>query len=74
MTVKKIVRQNPRRVGRPATVEAERAIGIRLPAMLLESIDSWAKANGASRSEAIRRLVERSLAAEANVAKRRGGK
>jgi metal-responsive CopG/Arc/MetJ family transcriptional regulator len=70
MPVKNIVRQNPRKVGRPATVEAEKAIGIRLPGRLLEAIDAWAKANDASRSEAIRRMAEGYLATEPKAAKR----
>jgi hypothetical protein len=56
-----VVRQ--KKMGRPITVEAEKAIGIRLPGSLLDAIDNWAKTNQASRSEAIRRLVERGLAA-----------
>jgi metal-responsive CopG/Arc/MetJ family transcriptional regulator len=70
MAVKNIVRQNQRKVGRPATVEAEKAIGIRLPGRLLEAIDAWAKANDASRSEAIRRMTECYLATESEPAKR----
>jgi len=74
--VKTFVRQ--KKMGRPITVEAEKAIGIRLPARLLDSIDDWAKANMASRSEAIRRLVERQLAAEHGAVRprpvKRGGK
>ncbi len=74
MTVKNIVRQNPRKVGRPATVEAEKAIGIRLPGRLLEAIDAWANANDASRSEAIRRMAEHFLAAKAAPGKLRRAK
>lgn len=66
--VKTFVRQ--KKMGRPVTVEAEKAIGIRLPGRLLEAIDGWAKANKASRSEAIRRMAEHFLAAESTSAKR----
>lgn len=52
-----------KRMGRPVTVEARKSIGIRLPEGLLDAIDAWASANEASRSEAIRRLVEQALAA-----------
>jgi len=51
-------------MGRPVTVEAERYIGIRLPDRQLDNIDAWASAHDVSRSEAIRRLVDRGLAAE----------
>jgi hypothetical protein len=65
MAVKNFVKQNRRKVGRPPTVEAEKAIGIRLPGRLLDAVDGWGEANEVSRSEAIRRLLERGLAAEA---------
>ncbi len=68
-TVKTFVRQ--KRMGRPITVEAEKAIGIRLPGRLLDAIDAWAKTNQVSRSEAIRRHVERSLGAESDAGKPR---
>jgi len=35
--------------------------GARLPTGLVDKIDAWAKSNEVSRSEAIRRLVERGL-------------
>jgi metal-responsive CopG/Arc/MetJ family transcriptional regulator len=70
MTVKKIVRQNPRKVGRPVTVAAERSVTIRLPAELLDAVDKWGAANQAARSEAIRRLLDQALTAP----KRRKGK
>ena len=53
-----------KKMGRPVTVEAERYIGIRLPDRQLDNIDAWASAHDVSRSEAIRRLVDRGLAAE----------
>ena len=52
-----------KRTGRPVAVDAEKSVGIRLPGKLLDAIDAWALANQASRSEAIRRLIERGLAA-----------
>jgi metal-responsive CopG/Arc/MetJ family transcriptional regulator len=61
MAVKKIVRHNKRRVGRPTEVGADMAIGIRLPAKLLDELDAWAEASKVSRSEAIRELIEMSL-------------
>ena len=65
MTVKKIVRQNTRKVGRPVTVAAEISVTIRLPTELLDAVDKWGEANEAQRSEAIRRLLARGLAAPA---------
>ncbi|HUQ38502.1 MAG TPA: ribbon-helix-helix domain-containing protein [Aestuariivirga sp.] len=35
--------------------------GARLPDEMVSSIDAWAKANNTTRSEAIRRLVEKGL-------------
>jgi hypothetical protein len=51
-----------KRAGRPLAVEGEKSIGIRLPGKLLEAVDAWASSNQTSRSEAIRRLIERGLA------------
>jgi Ribbon-helix-helix protein, copG family len=65
MTVKKIVRQIPRKVGRPVTVAGEKSVTIRLPESLLDAIDAWALTAKASKSEAIRRLVEIGLGASA---------
>jgi metal-responsive CopG/Arc/MetJ family transcriptional regulator len=70
MTVKKIVRQIQRKVGRPVTVAGERSVTVRLPHSLFDEIDAWAAANKASKSEAFRRLVELGLTA----AKRRRAK
>jgi len=39
-------------------------IGLRAGKKLTAAIDHWAKANGLTRSEAIRQLVERALSAE----------
>jgi metal-responsive CopG/Arc/MetJ family transcriptional regulator len=51
-------------VGRPATGQ-DPVSAVRLPADLTKEIDSWARKNDtASRSEAIRRLVELGLKAK----------
>jgi Arc/MetJ-type ribon-helix-helix transcriptional regulator len=51
--------------GRPSTGGRDPFVGIRLPAPLLEDIHAWsAKNDAASRSEAIRRLVELGLKAK----------
>ncbi len=47
--------------GRPVTIAAERSVTIRLPTRLLDEVDAWASANEASKSEAIRELLERGL-------------
>jgi hypothetical protein len=41
---------------------------VKLPALLTASIDAWANAHGVNRSEAIRRLIELGLKAEAPTA------
>jgi len=55
-----------KRAGRPIGVEteksAEKSVGVRLPGRLLDAVDAWAANNDTSRSEAIRRLIERGLA------------
>ncbi len=52
-----------RRTGRPPEISAGAFVGMRLPATLLKSIDEWAKRNKVSgRSDAMRRLLELSLA------------
>jgi Arc/MetJ-type ribon-helix-helix transcriptional regulator len=49
--------------GRPATGK-DPLVGVRLPPEMIKQIDTWAKREGvASRSEAIRHLVEQSLLA-----------
>jgi Ribbon-helix-helix protein, copG family len=45
-----------RRRGRPATGR-DPMIGLRLPKDEIAKLDKWAKANGYTRSEAIRRLI-----------------
>jgi predicted DNA binding CopG/RHH family protein len=52
-----------KKMGRPITVEADKAIGIRLPVRLLDSVDEAAEGQGVNRSEMIRRLLDQALAA-----------
>jgi len=47
--------------GRPTEIDADKFVGLRLPGELLERIDRWARAKSASRSEAVRALIERGL-------------
>jgi hypothetical protein len=49
--------------GRPAT-GSDPAVTVRLPQKVLDAVEQWAEQNGASRSEAIRRLVEIGLKAK----------
>jgi Arc/MetJ-type ribon-helix-helix transcriptional regulator len=59
----KSITVNAKRRGRPATGQ-DPVSAVRLPADLTEEIDSWASNHEtASRSEAIRRLVELGLKA-----------
>jgi hypothetical protein len=51
-----------RKKGRPAT-GTEPLYGVRISDVLMKQIMDWAKTEGATRSEAIRRLVELGLAA-----------
>jgi len=61
--MKKSIAVKPKR-GRPATGR-DPFVGIRLPASLIEAIETWSgKHDAASRSEAIRRLVELGLKAK----------
>jgi hypothetical protein len=54
----KSIEVKPKR-GRPSTGGRDPFVGIRLPATLIEEIQAWSdKHDAASRSEAIRRLVE----------------
>jgi Arc/MetJ-type ribon-helix-helix transcriptional regulator len=57
----KSIKVHPKkRRGRPATGK-DPLVSARLPQELIESVEAWASANSASRSEAIRRLVELGL-------------
>jgi hypothetical protein len=53
-----------KKAGRPAT-GTEPLYGVRIADALMRQIMDWAKVQGASRSEAIRRLVELGLKAKA---------
>lgn len=56
---------SPKRpMGRPVTVGGTEFVGLRLAAALTSQIDEWAKREGVSRSEAVRRLIERGLKAK----------
>ena len=58
----KSIKVHPKkRRGRPATGK-DPLVSARLPQELIDSVEAWATANSASRSEAIRRLVEIGLA------------
>ena len=58
--MKKSISVKPKRVGRPPTGK-DPIVGARFPEGAIAQIDAWAKANGTTRSEAIRRLVELGL-------------
>jgi Arc/MetJ-type ribon-helix-helix transcriptional regulator len=60
----KSIKVHPKkRRGRPATGK-DPLISARLPQELIDEVEGWAAANSASRSEAIRRLVELGLKAK----------
>src|SRR5260370_29394800 len=60
---RKSIKVEPKRRAWPATGQ-DSLVGVRLPPELIARIDSWAKREGAAtRSDAIRRLVDQSLAA-----------
>jgi hypothetical protein len=50
----------PKKRGRPATGK-DPLVGVRIPPHLIAGLDEWAEDQGISRSEAIRRLVEKGL-------------
>jgi hypothetical protein len=59
--MRKSIKVHPkRRRGRPATGK-DPLVSARLPQELIDSVAAWASVNSASRSEAIRRLVELGL-------------
>jgi Ribbon-helix-helix protein, copG family len=57
---RKSIKIIPKKRGRPATGK-DPLIAARLPLKMIAALDRWAKANSATRSEAIRRLIERGL-------------
>lgn len=58
---KKSVHKKSRGRGRPPGQQYGETIPVRLTPMALEAIDAWAKGEDVSRSEAIRRLIDRAL-------------
>jgi Arc/MetJ-type ribon-helix-helix transcriptional regulator len=59
----KSIKVNQKRRGRPATGR-DPVSAVRLPVELTTAVDEWAQDHEASRSEAIRRLVELGLKAK----------
>jgi hypothetical protein len=57
----KSIKVKPKKRGRPATGK-DPLFGARLPRKMIAAISSWAKEMGISKSEAMRRLVEKALA------------
>ena len=58
---RKSIKVKPKKRGRPATGK-DPLVGVRLPDAMIRQIDAWAKRQGvASRSDAIRRLIDQSL-------------
>jgi Ribbon-helix-helix protein, copG family len=55
-----------KRRGRPAT-GTDPLIGVRLPPDMIKALDAWAKAQGLTRSAALRTMIEQALAAEPKV-------
>ncbi len=53
-----------RKRGRPSTIKDGEFVGLRVPKLLLDQIELWAKQNKTDRSAAIRMLLERSLTKE----------
>lgn len=49
------------RPGRPVDIGATESLTFKVPAVLRERVDAWAKRHKAGRSEALRTLVERGL-------------
>jgi hypothetical protein len=67
--MKKSIKVVPKKRGRPATGR-DPLVTTRMSVELIRSIDNWATGNNITRSEAMRRLVELSLAAPAPKRKR----
>ena len=61
--MKKSIKVMPKKRGRPPTGKDPQIVA-RMPAISIASVDAWAVANGITRSEAIRRLVELGLKAK----------
>jgi predicted DNA-binding protein len=54
------VNKPKKKMGRPATGH-DPVVAVRLSVAMMDRIKRWARANGFSRSEGIRRLIERGL-------------
>jgi hypothetical protein len=62
--MKKSIKVQPKKQrGRPATGK-DPLLTVRAPKAIIEAIDDWAQKNSATRSEAVRRLVELGLRAK----------
>jgi hypothetical protein len=60
--MKKSMNGVKRKIGRPSQIGADKFVGLRLPGCLVDRVNIWAKqSNVASRSEAIRLLIEKGL-------------
>lgn len=60
MSPSRISAKRKKKRGRPATGQ-DPMIGLRLPKGDIARLDKWAKANGCTRSQAIRTLIERGI-------------
>jgi metal-responsive CopG/Arc/MetJ family transcriptional regulator len=58
--------------GRPPGRRYSETIPVRLSPALMKSVDQWALRNGASRSEALRRLIEIAIDVEKDSGKKGG--
>jgi hypothetical protein len=59
--MKKSIKVAPKKRGRPPAGGRNPHIAARMPQPLIDQVEAWASANGATRSEAIRGLVELGL-------------
>jgi hypothetical protein len=56
----KSIKVKPKKRGRPATGK-DPQVAARIPVEVIAVLDGWAAEHGVSRSEAVRRLIERGL-------------
>ena len=56
----KSIKVHPKKRGRPATGK-DPLVSARLPSAMIDQIEQWAHRHDATRSETIRRLIERGL-------------
>ena len=72
--MRKSISVKQKKRGRPATGH-DPLVGIRLPPEMINQVEEWSKKNGAeTRSEGIRRLIERGLASEPQAERRRAAR